>query len=793
MAENQEPGSPKFAGKDPSELISQARDAAKYIGEIGGSLVRLAAETGQSTDSTLNVAKSLGKAYKSVANELEKGIDSARGLERATKAVKDVTRAIIGLEVERASLMAELNAEAMRLGQVSEETKKRIIGQLQAVADMEDHVKHMSEDMKQFGTDVKRAVDVTKGFSEAGEILGKLPVIGSALGSAFAAAGTKALKVFNETNDEAQAKAAGLQGFYNALGLIIAKGLVDNLIKASDRTAVIQKDLRVGISAANDIAKASRDYADASGDSRINTDRLIQANTELNKVLGTSVNFTEQEKENFIISTKYLGISAESYGKIYAVASAVGKSTDEYRQNLTLAAKQAGNDLKIRLTSSQIADKISKLSYETLINFKGQDAALGQAVAKAEKYGLDLEKVKAAGQAMLNFEQSIGDELEAELLTGRQLNLERARAAALTGDQAVLQEEIYKQAGSLNEFTAMNVIQRESLAKALGLNVEQMSEMLLRQEMMNNLGDKAAKLNAQDLATVKSKMDTQNLTAAQAYEQVEAEISARERFADSMEKIKTIFTDVMQSLTPFLEKLTDGIKYFAESGMLSAMVKSLAIGGAVLGGAALYNTISKFSQGLLGVQKVFVVNNGAGGAGGIGTSGTSKMSSMLGRNLPGGAKYSQAMRMSQAGKYGLSRGMGGAMGLKGVGLGAVAGLAGMGLSSLGDSYEEGSAGNVGFGVAGGALSGAGTGAMIGSIIPGIGTVAGAGIGAAIGGLTAYLERKDKEDTEKKSEQKDHYEIMTEQLRVIAQKETQLYMDSNKVGLALVQGNPQLGD
>ena len=40
---------------------------------------------------------------------------------------------------------------------------------------------------------------------------------------------------------------------------------------------------------------------------------------------------------------------------------------------------------------------------------------------------MELEQVAKAGDALLNFEQSINAELEAELLTGKQLNLERAR------------------------------------------------------------------------------------------------------------------------------------------------------------------------------------------------------------------------------------------------------------------------------------------------------------------------------------------------------------------------------
>ena len=69
------------------------------------------------------------------------------------------------------------------------------------------------------------------------------------------------------------------------------------------------------------------------------------------------------------------------------------------------------------------------------------------------------------GSKLLDFESSITSELEAEMLIGRNLNLERARAAALAGDQVTLMEELNSQMGSLEDFQDMNVIQPYNLKK----------------------------------------------------------------------------------------------------------------------------------------------------------------------------------------------------------------------------------------------------------------------------------------------------------------------------------------
>ena len=102
---------------------------------------------------------------------------------------------------------------------------------------------------------------------------------------------------------------------------------------------------------------------------------------------------------------------------------------------------------------------------------------------------MELQEVAAAGRSLLNFEESISNELNAELLLGKQINLERARLAALTGDYEELTREINKNIGDFGDFTQMNVLQQESLAKAVGMQADQLADILFKQET-NNSGNK---------------------------------------------------------------------------------------------------------------------------------------------------------------------------------------------------------------------------------------------------------------------------------------------------------------
>ena len=77
-----------------------------------------------------------------------------------------------------------------------------------------------------------------------------------------------------------------------------------------------------------------------------------------------------------------------------------------------------------------------------------------------------------AADNLLKFEDSITKQFEAQVLTGRQINTERARQLALDGDIAGLTTEIQSIVGQVGDIQSLNVIQRKSVADAIGISVE---------------------------------------------------------------------------------------------------------------------------------------------------------------------------------------------------------------------------------------------------------------------------------------------------------------------------------
>ncbi len=83
-----------------------------------------------------------------------------------------------------------------------------------------------------------------------------------------------------------------------------------------------------------------------------------------------------------------------------------------------------GRQNKGVLNNKKVLSEVLKTSGQLAAQYKNNPELLGKAVTQAQKLGMTLEQTKNISSALLNFEDSISAELEAELLTGQDLNLE---------------------------------------------------------------------------------------------------------------------------------------------------------------------------------------------------------------------------------------------------------------------------------------------------------------------------------------------------------------------------------
>jgi len=169
------------------------------------------------------------------------------------------------------------------------------------------------------------------------------------------------------------------------------------------------------------------------------------------------------------------GVSGGDQAKILAAQLNISGATKEQALNIqeqvaNTAALNAVLPSKVFEDLANNTEMFAKYSKDGGLN-------IGMAAVKARQLGIELSTIDKVADSVLNFQSSIEAELSASLLTGKQLNLNRARELALMGDISGLQDEILNQVGSEAELQQMNVIARKKLADAFGITVSELSRL----------------------------------------------------------------------------------------------------------------------------------------------------------------------------------------------------------------------------------------------------------------------------------------------------------------------------
>jgi ParB-like chromosome segregation protein Spo0J len=206
----------------------------------------------------------------------------------------------------------------------------------------------------------------------------------------------------------------------------------------------------------------------------------------LNKELGgTAIVFNRDILEGASDTLNRLHLSETAVGNMAKQAMIAGKSFKALEKEQAKGVLDAEREFGIRLKLSDVLDETNKITGIARVNAMGIEGGLAKAVATAKSLGIEMSAVASSAGQLLDFESSIQNELQAELLIGRDLNLEKARSAALAGDQEALAKALVEEAGSLEELQSMNVLQQQALAGALGMSADQLADSLVNQEALS--------------------------------------------------------------------------------------------------------------------------------------------------------------------------------------------------------------------------------------------------------------------------------------------------------------------
>jgi hypothetical protein len=363
-----------------------------------------------------------------------------------------------------------------------------------------------------------------------------------------------------------------------------------NAFKGLDKTTKdVAQQLGVSYHEAQGMNKEFSQIAQDSNSIFVTTQGVAKSQIELSKILGTNAMFTAEMLQTQTQLTHQLGLSAETSAEIAKLGLLTGKTSKEIASNV-LGQSVAMNAAKgTAITEKEILKEVAKLSSSIQLSMANNPIELAKAVQTAKQFGMELSAVDGIAGSLMDFESSITNELEAELLLGKNINLEKARQAALNNDLATVAEEIAKQAGSAADFAKMNRLQQESLAKAVGMSREDLAKTLQTQEILTKLGGQDASTKEAYNRLVKEGLSQDQIAAKLGDKKLADALHAesiQDRFNASLQKAKELFVQVANAMLPIIEPIADVVGYMAS--LISKSMTFLKILGSI---AAVYKTL----------------------------------------------------------------------------------------------------------------------------------------------------------------------------------------------------------
>lgn len=554
------------AFKEQQKQLSVVRSINAQIDNLYQSISTASADQAKLLKQQIGNLASARDNAKELAGVFSNLVDDSAKLDKSTKyfsALSEVAKDIPGLR----KLASPFEA-------ASKAARETVINNLKNKVFLEEALKTgqglTKEKIKQLGLE-KEAAGLTgsaaaKRLRDAG-VTGQKSATGAGLKAGIA--------------DFKESALGGVAAMTSVAGILttVIKFFVDAMFGADKRVTEIAKNLSISKDAARGIYENIKNSKSELDTVYRTTENISEAFNDISQITDFNTLATNDQVESQIILTKQLGQSKEEalgLQGVFAVNNIeAGKGIDIVYDQIAAF----GNQNKIIADGRKILSEVSKTSKLIQLNFKGNTPELVKTVLEAKKLGLTLDQVDKTANSLLNFEQSISDELSAELLLGKDLNLDKAREYALTNNIAGLTEEIANQGITAASFSNMNRIQQEAIAKVLGMQATELADSLYKSELIKKTGGqelaqmkeraKSLRNQKEDIKAIALERNIeaieQGIIQGKELKEAQKSVDAQEKFNLALERAKDIFADmvdggVLDNLIDFLDKFVGSIE-----------------------------------------------------------------------------------------------------------------------------------------------------------------------------------------------------------------------------------------
>tara|TARA_B100001094_G_C18192512_1_gene808261 strand:+ start:2758 stop:4548 length:1791 start_codon:yes stop_codon:yes gene_type:complete len=417
-------------------------------------------------------------------------------------------------------------------------------------------------------------------------------------------------KTQSEINDKVQQKGKFLQ---NATAITSALSEAVNMLSEpfeyqNNLTNSTSQNLNVGVREAMKMNKEFADLAAASDGLMVVAD-IVELQGELTNAIGDSTIATAEMAASATKISKALKISAADTAMLYKQFALTDGMTGQIVEDTIALAKNLADASGVNFNNVMKDVAGSGKDFQNYFGKSTKDML--KAAVAARKMGLELSDMVDMSKGLLDVEGRIEKQMKFNMLTGKNINLDKATSLMLAGKEGEAMEEIKNQIGDTSE---LGILERQALDEMLGGKLMEMEQATVKAEMTQVESDKT------DKALVD--MNTGNALAIE-------KLDLEKQIATEMDRQGNRATNVKDV---FAAQTAELVEQTGISKGLMAAQQALAVIQTVL---AVVGVISSFSA--IPVVGAVLGLAAAAGIGALIATQTSKISSMGDGVIPEGA------------------------------------------------------------------------------------------------------------------------------------------------------------
>tara|TARA_R110000803_G_scaffold15767_4_gene43468 strand:+ start:26708 stop:30835 length:4128 start_codon:yes stop_codon:yes gene_type:complete len=447
---------------------------------------------------------------------------------------------------EQLNKAKSLNSEAQELLETESQTLTTFVGQKTAVEELTALHKTAKEEIdgqvnaaEALQAEMKKIDEAggsfLRGLEDISKVMGGIPILGDAVGAIFGQLTTAnkaytdaVAKGISKTKARYKVLAGSIQAIAVASLTAFIKLAVDGIFKMSDATAAVQKGLgATSLNAASQMGAVSA----AAGKLKIPLSEAAALIGQMNDGIGMNLVQTKENVLQFGLLTKKYGVAAGSASKLQMLSAKTGNNYKDFTDSIAVGTERFNANNKVAISSKVIYEGIANASDSVLANIGKNKNALIQAATQARMLGLEMDDIAAAAESTLDFESSLAKEMEAELMLGKELNLDKLRAAAANGDVASQAAEINRLVSENKDSIGDNVMAQDAFAKSIGLTRDQYIKA-------RDSGDALKTMTAESGATAAKNAANAKKSDAELQAGIDKSVSKMTGLSDAMAKFK---------------------------------------------------------------------------------------------------------------------------------------------------------------------------------------------------------------------------------------------------------------